>query len=331
MKYLITIIVAIILLGGFLTWQGVFTPIEPDSDETVIFLVKKGQDAEEIGNNLKNQELIRYSSFFKWYASIINKADELKAGEYQLSSTMTIPEIVDRLASGEMIKRTITIIEGWSLRDIGEYFEEKEIALLEQLFELDNKEKNDSYFSKSFDFLKDKPVNLGLEGYLFPDTYELSPEDGLEDVIEAMLNNFSSKTAGLIKDQDKTTFEIITMASLIEKEVIEFEDKRIVSGILWKRLLTGMPLQVDATITYITGRNSIEILKEELAIDSLYNTYKYKGLPLGPICNPGIKSIEAALNPVETEYWFYLSTLEGETIFSKTLKEHNEAAVKYLK
>jgi len=334
MKYSITLILTIILLGGLLVWQGIFTPVESDSEEVVFFLVKKGQDAGEIANNLKSQDLIKYSSLFKWYALIFNKADKLKAGEYELFRSMTVPEIIDKLTSGEMIKKTITIIEGWSLRNIGEYLEDQGIALSEQLFALDNKEKTDSYFSNKFDFLKDKPKNLGVEGYLFPDTYELSPEDGLEDIVIETLYNFNNKISDLkeeIFSQDKTLFEIITMASLIEKEVRTFTDKRIVAGVLWKRLEVGMPLQVDATITYITGRKSTEILKEELEIDSLYNTYKYKGLPRGPICSPGIKSIEAAIRPTETEYWFYLSTPDGETIFSRTLKEHNEAAVKYLK
>jgi len=118
---------------------------------------------------------------------------------------------------------------------------------------------------------------------------------------------------------------------LLEKEVKDFEEKKIVAGILWKRMENKIGLQVDATITYITGKKSVKVSKQETEIDSLYNTYKYRGLPLGPISNPGLESIEAAIYPQNSDYWYYLSTPEGETIFSKTLEEHNIAKAKYLK
>jgi len=303
MKYFITLIVAVILIGGFLIYHGIYYPVESGSDETVMFLVKKGEGAKEISINLKEQGLIRYSSLFRVYALIEDKAEELKAGEYELSPSMNVPEIVNKLASGDRIKRTITIIEGWTLKDIANYLEAEEL-------------------------------NPDLEGYLFPDTYEISSEDGIEEIIEKMIDNFNKKLTLELKEeitsQEKTIHEIIIMASLIEKEVRTFEDKKIVSGILWKGIEIGMPLQVDATITYITGKKSTEILKKELEIDSSYNTYKYKGLPFGPICNPGMESILSAIYPENSEYWFYLSTPEGETIFSKSLKEHSEARAKYL-
>ena len=149
-----------------------------------------------------------------------------------------------------------------------------------------------------------------------------------------MRDNFDKKlTTDLreeIQKQGKTIFEIVTMASLIEKEVREKEDKEIVSGILWKRLKNNIPLQVDATISYITGKQTTKISREETQIDSPYNTYKYLGLPIGPICNPGIDSIKAAIYPKNSQHWYYLSTSEGKTIFSETLEEHNLAKAKYL-
>jgi len=133
-----------------------------------------------------------------------------------------------------------------------------------------------------------------------------------------------------IQKQDKTIFEIITMASLLEREVRSIDDKKIVSGILWKRLKNKVALQVDATINYITGKKATEGFKEDVKIDSPYNTYKYRDLPLGPISNPGLDSILASIYPEDSDFWYYLSTPEGETIFSKTLEEHNIARVKYL-
>ncbi|MBA7495600.1 Endolytic murein transglycosylase [subsurface metagenome] len=335
LSIVLLILIIIVLLGCLFIYRGIYLPKEPGSAQLESFLVEQGEGAVEISINLKEQGLIKYSSLFRIYALIQGKAEKLQAGEYELSPGMNIPEIVDKLASGKAIKNTITIIEGWNLRDIGEYFEEKGIAASEEFFGLDEKEKKDSYFSQEFDFLEDKPKNLGLEGYLFPDTYEIFPGEELEEIIKRMLDNFDKKlTSGLeeeIASQGKSIFEIVIMASLIEKEVRTIEDKKIVSGILWKRLKNKMPLQVDATITYITGRKTTEITKEELKIDSPYNTYKYKGLPLGPISNPGLESIKAAIYFQQTEYWFYLSTPEGETIFSKTLKEHNAAKAEHLR
>ncbi len=351
MKYfliVLLVLIIIVLCSLFFVWQGIYLPKEPGSAETKSFLVRQGEGAKEISVNLEEQEIIKYSFLFRIYALFQEKAEKLQAGEYELSPGMNIPEIVDKLASGEAVKRTITIIEGWNLRDIGRYLEEKGMFTAEELFELDEKEKKDSYFSspsqisqgetwegKEFDFLEDKPKSLGLEGYLFPDTYEIFPEEGIEDIVRRMLDNFDRKlTTELEEDivsQGKSIFEIVTMASLIEKEVRTIEDKEIVSGILWKRIKSKMPLQVDATISYITGRKTTKITKEELKIDSPYNTYKYRGLPLGPISNPGMESIKAAIYFQQSEYWFYLSTPEGETIFSKTLKEHNEAIAEYLR
>ncbi len=133
-----------------------------------------------------------------------------------------------------------------------------------------------------------------------------------------------------LKAQNRDLYQIIIMASLLEKEVRTFEDKKLVSGILWKRLKSDMPLQVDATISYITGKKTTKISLEELQIDHPYNTYKYKGLPPGPISNPGLESIKAAFNPEDSPYWFYLSTQEGKTIFSQTYQQHLKAKELYL-
>ncbi len=354
MKYFLTIFILLFVIISFsclFAWQGIYLAKEPGSSQSVTFLVEKGEGAKEISVNLKKQELIKYSSLFRVYALVQGKAGKLQAGEYELSSAMNIPEIVEKLASGEAIKATITVIEGWNLRDIGNYFEKKGMFTAEELFELVGFPLIDyskvtglpppKDFSGELNFLKDKPKNIGLEGYLFPDTYHINGqrtennEQKLENIVRKMLTNFGEKlTPDLIKEitnQNKSIFEIVTMASLIEKEVRIIEDMKIVSGILWKRLDVGMPLQSCATIVYITGKKTTSVSIAETEIDSPYNTYKYKGLPKGPISNPGFNSLEAAIFPEASDYWYYLSTPEGETIFSKTLKEHDIAKAKYLK
>lgn len=334
-----------VLLVGIFVWQGIYLPKDIGSSKEVIFKIEKGQGAKEISLNLSKQGIIKSSLLFRLYALTKGAAGRLQAGEYLLSPSMTIPEIVNKFFLGEVIKEKITIIEGWNLRDIGWYLEGKGMFQAEELFELvgfpmaGDPKKTDlpspKDFSSEFDFLKDKPKNLSLEGYLFPDTYEIKKGESLEEIVRKILKNFDKKLTPSLREeitkQGKLIFEVITMASLIEKEVRTLEDKKLVSGILWKRLGANMPLQVDATITYITGKQTTKISIEETQIDSPYNTYKYPGLPLGPIANPGLESILAAIFPQESEYWYYLSTTEGQTIFSKTLAEHNIAKAKYLK
>jgi UPF0755 protein len=334
------LVLAIIILAGIYVWQGIYQPIDKNSKEEINFLIKKGEGTKEISVNLEKERLIRMATLFRIYTIFKGVSDKLQAGEYLLSPSMTIPEIAGKFFLGDVIEEQITIIEGWDLIDLAEYLEERGFNK-DEFLELTKKD-----FSGDYDFLKDKPKDLSLEGYIFPDTYEMKKGEILEDIINKTLHNFDKKlTQELrqeIKSQNKKIFEIITMASMIEKEVKSLEDKRIVSGILWKRLENNMPLQVDATISYIlsdsekypqryfTGKKGV-ISIGETKIDSPYNTYKYRGLPLGPICNPGIESINAAIYPESSDFWYYLSTPEGETIFSKTLEEHNIAKEKYLK
>ncbi len=318
-------------------------PVSREQTEKV-FEVKKGESIFEIAKRLEEAGLIKNKYLFLCITIFKGKERQLKAGKYILSPSMTLQEILDILSKGKTPIVKITIPEGWNLKEIAQYLEEKGLCQKEEFFEIVgwqgvdySKEKNlpqAQDFSNKFPFLKDKPKNVSLEGYLFPDTYFVKKTATCQEIVKMFLENFSKKlTPDLqeeIKKQKKTVFEIVTMASLLEKEVKTKEDKEIVAGILWKRLKAGIPLQVDATITYITGRRTTKITFEELQIDSPYNTYKYLGLPLGPISNPGMESILAAIYSKQSNYWYYLSTPEGKTIFSKTLSEHNKNKAKYL-
>jgi UPF0755 protein len=183
--------------------------------------------------------------------------------------------------------------------------------------------------------LAGKPKNVSLEGYLFPDTYEVREDETAKEVVAKILSNFDRKVSkdilSKIKNQGKTLYQVLIMASVLEKEVKGFEDKKIVAGILWKRLRNGWKLQVDSTLTYITNRKSLELTKDDLTVNSPYNTYKHYGLPPSPICNPGLDSIKAAVSYKDSPYWFYLTTKDGKTVFSRTLREHNYNRWKYLK
>jgi len=314
-KYLIYLIFGLIItLIGYLFFE-INSPGSPLGEEK-IFLIKGGEGVKEIGANLEKEKLVRNQYLFDFYVFLTGKTKKLQAGGYLLSPSMNIVEITKKIVSGDVIKEKITIIEGWNLRDIGFYFENKGMFQAEEFWELAGSS------------------NVGLEGYLFPDTYEIPPKISLEDIVKKILQNFDKKLAPYrneISGAGLTIPEVITMASLLEKEVKTLEDKKIVAGILWKRLKNNIPLQVDATITYITGKKTTKISKEETEIESPYNTYKYRGLPLGPICNPGIESIKAAIYPQDSLYWYYLSAPDSKTIFSKTLEEHNFAKAKFLR
>jgi len=325
LKKFALICVGVLFLVFFVICFEVYVPVNPGSEETINFTVQKGWGGNEIANNLKEIGIIRSSYFFRFYTVLSLKRSKLQAGQYSLSPKMSIYEIASKMDKGDVIRDNAVILEGWDISDIGKYLESKGICSQNDFISLTRKD-----YSSQFDFLADKPKGDDLEGYLFPDTYEIGKGETCEDVLSAMLANFDKKLTPALRTeitkQKKSIFNIITMASLLEKEVITLNDKKIVSGILWKRISIGMPLQLDSTIIYITDNPNISA--KDKTINSPYNTYKYYGLPKGPISNPGIDSITAAIYPTKTNYLYYLT--DGKTIFSETLEQHNAAKVKYL-
>ncbi|MCX6720387.1 MAG: endolytic transglycosylase MltG [Candidatus Staskawiczbacteria bacterium] len=308
LKKITSIIGSVFLLIIFYLCFEIYVPVNPASHETIVYTVQKGWGDSDIANNLKQLGIIRSSYFFKFYAVLSLKHSGLQAGEYNLSPRDSIHEIANKMANGDVIRDNVVILEGWDVSDIGQYLESKGIC------------KKDYFVS----------LAKGHEGYIFPDTYEIAKGETCEGILSLALANFDKKLTPELRaeiiSQKKSIFDIVTMASMIEKEVRSLDDKKIVSGILWKRLAIDMPLQLDATIVYITG--NAQITAKDKLINSPYNTYKYYGLPKGPISNPGIDSITAAIYPTKTKYWYYLT--DGITHFSETLDQHNAAKAKYL-
>ncbi len=344
-KYGIALAV-ILVLGAVWFLFGVFSA-KDSSAETEFFTIEQGEGSGDISKSLKDNGLIKSKFIFDSWAVLNNKHNNLLAGTYQLSPAMNTNQILNKLASGEVATETLTIIEGWTLYNIAEWFENKGIFQAEEIFALTGQPAIDYsqateeasvvplFLYEQFESIKKKPGNVSLEGYLFPDTYEIERGESVKQIIIKIINNFEKKVMVPLQsefdEKQIALSEVLTLASILEKEVQTFEDKKIVAGILWNRLMDGWKLQVDATLNYLTGKDSLSLTKEDLEIDSPYNTYKYFGLPFGPICNPGLESIEAVLDYQETDYWYYLTTADGETIFSKTLDEHNANKVKYLK
>jgi len=319
----------IVLLAVFLVFFfEIYIPVNPSSHETLTYTVEKGWGDDEIAKDLQKLGVIKSNLFFRLYVVTSLKHSSLQAGKYNLSPRMSSYQIAQKMANGDVIKNKLVILEGWDLNDVSSYLESKGICAKNEFVSLAQKD-----YSKDFDFLKDKPGNVSLEGYIFPDTYEVAEGESCEDVLSLMLSNFGQRlTADLRKEaaeQKKSIFDIVTMASLIEKEVRNMDDKKVVSGILWKRIDEGMPLQLDCTVNYATGKSDPAVLIKDTKIDSPYNTYKYYGLPKGPIANPGLGSILSALYPTVTKYWYYLS--DGKTYFSETFEQHTALKAKYLR
>ena len=332
----ILIIIAVIFVAGLFYWNSLNSPADR-SAKSRIFLVNKGETANQIADNLQKDNFIKSAFYFKYI--IWRGKASIKAGEYFISPKLSAREIMKILTSGDFLdqEKSIRIIEGWTLKDIGNYLEKNNIFSANDFIRLagarlDNWKLD---FARP-DFLNDAPGQANLEGYLFPDTYRIGKDASAQDIINKMLVNFNKKlTAEMkeeIKRQKKTIYEIVTMASIIEKEVRTSDDMKIVSGIFWNRNKYGMPLQSDAGLSYILGDKIGAHTLADLKINSLYNTYKYRGLPPGPISNPGLNSIQAAIYPAYTEYVYFLSDpATGKTIYSKTLDQHNANKAKYLR
>lgn len=336
---LFILIATLLVIGCALLVYQIYLP-HADFRGSKTVIVETGLGSRKIGAFLKYEGVIDSKWAFVLYVSLKGSASDLKPGTYVWQDSITIPELTHDLLRGGSIERVITIPEGWGVRDIAEYFTENSVAPQDEFLRLAGAG-GAAHFRGDFSFLADAPQIAGLEGYLFPDTYRIFRDATSKDIIIKMLANFDKKLTPDLREEitrrKKTIFDIVRMASLIEKEVISDEDRAIVSGILWKRLRLGIPLQVDATVVYanqLTTDNqqpTTRITTEDTKIDSPYNTYKYYGLPPGPIANPGISAIRAAIEPKESEFLYYLSAPDGRTIFSRTLHEHNAAIKKYLK
>lgn len=345
-NFIISFIILIIGIGFGNYYYQISTPLQKISEKQK-FIIKKGDGVNQISQNLKDQKIIGSMWNFKVYVWLEKVEKKFKTGEYLLSPNMDIKEVIQILTLGKIIpnQKIIKIIEGWNYEEIGEYLKNKMNISIEDFFSTSY----DPQWKNKYDFLKDNPqINnkeifklerysyqiSPLEGYFFPDTYQIYKDADSEDIIKKMLANFDKKLSNKMREdiekQGKTIFEIITLASIIEREVPKEEDRKIVAGIFYKRLKNGMRLESCATINYILGNNKKQLSFEDTRVESPYNTYLNKGLPPGPISNPGLSAIEAAIYPQKTDYLFFLSKPTGETVFSKTFEEHLRNKKKWL-
>jgi len=329
-------IIAAVVLGGLYFWNQISLPPSA-SDAEVIFAISKGQGVKEIAADLKERELIRSNFWFETYVFLDDSQSNFIAGSYLLKENMNIKEIVGVLTSGTTAgEKVITILEGWRVIEIADYLDEKGVVGKNDFVAAASVADSRNIIpNKIYDFLADKPDDMGLEGYLFPDTYRVYEDSTSAEIITKMLDNFEVKFTEQMKiDAQKgnvSIFEIITLASIIEKEVRTDDDRKIVAGIFYDRINLGVALQSDATVNYVTGKSELQPSASDLEVDNLYNTYKYRGLPPSPISNPSISAITAAIYPDKSDYFYFLNKSDGTTIFSNTYEEHLANKEKYLK
>ena len=290
------------------------------------FIVVNGQGLRLISTNLKNKNIISNDLLFMVYMKYSGLSGNIKAGDYILSPSMTPMQIADILSQGKVASRTITIPEGWTVAEIGTYLEKQEIVKKSDFISATSKE-------YSYDFLSSKPADVGLEGFLFPDTYQISITADAETIIRIMLDNFGKKITPDMRLAAKQTgfslFETITLASVVEEEANKPADRKIVAGIFISRLNEDMMLQSDVTVAYALGEDRKELTAADIALDSPYNTYVVAGLPKGPISNPGLESINAVIYPEITAFRYFIAA-NDQIYYAKNIEEHNANVAKYL-
>lgn len=318
------------LIGGYLWWARNSRAVS-FNETGVRFVIPKGWSATQIGNSLYDKDLIKSPLAFKVYVQVTGKTRDLKPGEFTLFSNMNLISIIEKLMQGPD-ELWVTVPEGLRREEIVE-------EIIEDL-EMDNIRASE--FREQFLFL-----SAGQEGFLFPDTYLFPRNVEASMVVRKMSDTLNEKIEGAIAEgigeSNYSMNQIITMASIIERESRKNSERPTVSGVLWKRLETdGWLLQADATVQYAIANENCKRLdtkcsdwwpiltRDNLEINSPYNSYKFKTLPPAPIASPGLGSIEAAVFPTKSSYWFYIHDHEGEIHFAETITEHNLNVGKYL-
>ena len=308
---LIAIAICMIVIFGIVGMlvYFIYSPASA-SQAQVFFEVKDGQNKIEISQGLKDKELIHSSKIFAYYAKTTNA--NLKSGLYYFSPSQSAKQIISVLINGEVSEKQITIIEGLRREEIAQYLAKNNITTYA-------------------DFMI---ASEGKEGYLFPDTYRISAKASASEIVEKLTNNFKQKTAGDVSQ------DVLILASIVEREAKQDNERAKIAGVYQNRINIGIKLEADPTVQYGKDTNNAKglvdfkywqpiSLADYTGVDSNFNTYLNAGLPPAPICNPGLKSIKASLNPEKHNYYYFFHLADGTAIYSKNLAEHNANKLKY--
>ena len=328
-RRIVAVLIAVIVLGVVafnVLPLGEFLEFSKGTGKTVTVEIPQGSSADRIADILIDNGVIESKLAFKLKLKFHEKGNELKYGIYTLDTSMTLSEVIDVISGGHQEGMLMTIPEGYSAEMIASLCEEKGICTKEEfLYTLENE-------TFDYDFLKNIPDNphikYRLQGFLFPDTYEYNTTSTAKDVIKNMLDAYE-KNVKIPYDKELSYYEILTLASIVEREAKIDSERAKIAGVFMNRLDINMPLQACATVIYAKSEGAYDmdtVLYSDLEVESPYNTYKNPGLPAGPICNPGVKAVEAVLNPEKHSYLYYHTDenkKDGSHIFTESFTEHS--------
>ncbi|MEK3686735.1 endolytic transglycosylase MltG [Paenibacillus sp. FSL R10-2736] len=337
MKAVIRTVLIIILVlaaaaggGAWYIWNGM-QPVEP-AEPAVTVTIEKGMGSSQIADLLEEKGIIKNGLFFKGYLKWVQEGSSFKAGTYNVSPGDTYDTLISRMNAGDVVKEdtvVFTIPEGYTATQVADKLAEAWNQKAEVFLQLIDSGAGLEAVG-TLGIPENKELRHRLEGYLFPETYELAKDSTPQEVIEAMLEQLVKKLDTIpewkakLANRGLTLHELMTVASLVEREVVVNEERPLVAGIIYNRLDKGQKLEIDATVQYLLDKQKERLYEKDLKVDSPYNTYKQEGLPPGPISSPGLASIEAALTPEVSEYFFYVTKKDGSQahLFAKTYKEH---------
>ena len=300
-----------LILVSYLTSEEL--PLEPKE-----IRIAPGTSTKSIAKLLADERIIRSPLLFEVVAYFEGASRHLQAGTYELSAAMSLREIIHQLEAGKIVHRHFVVPEGLTVAQIAQLFEDEGFGTSESF----RRAARDSQWRKRYGI-----EGNSLEGYLFPNTYKLVDGIPAANVVKMMLDEFNRhwtrERTEEAKSLDFSPQEIITLASIIEKEARIADERPLIAAVFHNRLKRGWKLDADPTVLYALGNPHRALTKKDLKFDSLYNTYVYRGLPPAPICNPGLASIMAALRPAESSYLYFVAIGDGKHHFSNTLAEHN--------
>ena len=314
---LLLVVITTLVLSGWLWWRDAISAVDPAEKTPKMFVVKRGEGVRSVASRLAAEGLIRSPTGFFLLVKFMGIERDLQAGDFRLNSSMDAASVARELTHGTL-DVWVTTLEGWRVEEIA------------------------AKLTKELDIPESEFVKVAREGYMFPDTY-LVPRDATVGAVAALFTaTFDKKVDEAMRADAKKTgltfLEVMTLASIVEREGRTNDDRPVIAGILLKRLKADWPLQADATLQYALGYQTGEktwwkkgLTDEDKKIKSPFNTYLHQGLPPDPISNPGLGSIKAVIYPKETDYWFYLHDEEGAIHYGRTIEEHNSNIAKFLR
>ncbi len=342
-KFIFLVILACTLGGAWFVHSEIYSAEAQPGVQEVTFSINDGESLVQVADRLEQEQVVRSSWLFRKYLQYQGLDTNIRTGDFLVKAPITLARVVESLDRPSISEREITLIPGWTLHDMATYFVAEGLVSSEEEFYAltGNPAERGTTVGLTFEqpplIIQEKPTGVSLEGYFRPDTFRFFTTDSIEDILRRLVlerqNQLTDQMLADIDESGRTIHQILTMASFLESEVRSSEDRAMVSDLFWRRFEMNWALQADSSVHYIFGKNGSVFTTKEMR-DSLnpYNTYKYPGLPPGPISTPSKDAIMAAIYPQDNEYWYFLTTLDtGEVKYAETLEQHNRNAAQYLR